>query len=387
MLNRVFCLLSIMSENMQIFCDESGFTGNDLFSNVQPYFIYSSIAIYESEAKEIINEVKGNRVFHIQGDEVKGKNLIKYAKGRKAMNLIIDRCIERSWLIFHHKKYALSGKFFEYMFEPLLSEVNSFFYKAGFHKFVANTVYHELLKSEDHSHRALLEFQELMRGNTDTKYFFKKPEENILLLPNIKRFLEFIHIHKDAILEDYGSYNAHPPLMRWMLDLTQTSLFCLLAHWGQVHDVLEVHCDSSNPLQENKDLFDGMIGRTEKVKEHVFGKEHHLTFNLSKQIEVNKSNEFCGLQIADVFATGLNYALLNPEGEYAKEWKIRMFPFLDESCTAPEPDLIDIKNRDTLVNSLILEELMERSKNGKSLITDWETSIKDIFRTVRLGMA
>ena len=40
-----------------------------------------------------------------------------------------------------NKRYALAGKFFEYIFEPVLAQKNRLFYERDFHKFVAMAVY------------------------------------------------------------------------------------------------------------------------------------------------------------------------------------------------------------------------------------------------------
>lgn len=47
----------------------------------------------------------------------------------------------RFQLACFQKQYSLAGKFFEYLIEPMVSDVNSFYYDSGFHKFIANGLY------------------------------------------------------------------------------------------------------------------------------------------------------------------------------------------------------------------------------------------------------
>ena len=85
-----------------IYCDESGFTGNDLSNVDQPHFVYVGIAITPVEADEIKNRVI--RDYRVNGNELKGKNLVKYAKGRRAVSDILDNVVARSQCVVMHKK-------------------------------------------------------------------------------------------------------------------------------------------------------------------------------------------------------------------------------------------------------------------------------------------
>src|SRR5437879_2589559 len=103
---------------LTIYCDEAGFTGNNLADDGNPYFTFASVALEPSGAAALIDEAKAE--FRLQG-EVKGANLTKHPAGRNA-----------------------AGKLFEYIFEPALSENNYLFYSIGFHRFIANLLHAEL---------------------------------------------------------------------------------------------------------------------------------------------------------------------------------------------------------------------------------------------------
>jgi hypothetical protein len=68
-----------MTEVHTIYFDESGFTGNDLLNDDQPVFVYASVAIEPSQAEDIIAEMISR--FRLQGDELKGSNLVGHTRG------------------------------------------------------------------------------------------------------------------------------------------------------------------------------------------------------------------------------------------------------------------------------------------------------------------
>jgi hypothetical protein len=74
-----------------ILCDESGFTGNDLSNADQPHFVYAGIAISPEEADEI--KTSAIQAYQVNGNELKGKQLIKHAKGRRVVSDTLDRVL------------------------------------------------------------------------------------------------------------------------------------------------------------------------------------------------------------------------------------------------------------------------------------------------------
>jgi len=58
---------------------------------------------------------------------------------------------------------------------------------------------------------------------------------------------------------------------KWILDLTKTALFTLLASWGEEHEQLTALCDHADPLKQDQSLFDAMINRKVRVCSDAFG--------------------------------------------------------------------------------------------------------------------
>jgi hypothetical protein len=124
-----------------IYCDESGFTGTRLSDKEQPHFVYASIAIPPDRAGEIVQKTRER--FRIEGQELKGNSLVKFARGRKAISFLLDTCLKHSQSVIVNKQYALACKLYEYIFEPVLKNKGILFYRLGFNRFIANLLFAE----------------------------------------------------------------------------------------------------------------------------------------------------------------------------------------------------------------------------------------------------
>ena len=145
-----------------IYCDEAGFTGNNLLDEQQPAFAYASVAIEETEADRIVRRLrKGSR---LQASELKGARLAKSTRGRAAILDALGYIRGRYIATFHHKKFSLACKFFEYVYEPVLARYNSLFYKHGFHRFVAALIYMNFILKDEPTTNLVEQFEKFMRS-------------------------------------------------------------------------------------------------------------------------------------------------------------------------------------------------------------------------------
>ena len=151
-----------MNETAQtVYLDEAGFTGNYLLDPAQPMFVYAGVAMTKEQAAALHSDVVSR--FRLHGDELKGNNLIKHRRGREAVSWLLGRSVEHSLLVVADKRYALAGKFFEYIFEPLLAAQNSMLYAIEFHKFVAMVLYCHSVAGDLNADGLLKDFEMLMR--------------------------------------------------------------------------------------------------------------------------------------------------------------------------------------------------------------------------------
>lgn len=365
-----------MSRVQAIYFDESGFTGNNLLDPTQPVFAYAGVALDPEAAAYLHSEVKSR--FRLQGEEIKGQNLVQSARGKEAISWLLSECKENALITVSNKNFALAGKFYEYVFEPVLKYNNALFYAVGFHRFIANLVYVLFTARMDRAQQLLDDFEMLMR-NKDVSSLEKIFDPEGLAIDfndPLKQILTFALCHLDKIKEEISSLSEIDGVSRWALELTTTSLFWLLSLWSEQFDKMQVYCDQSKPLYENQSLFEANIGRTDRVYMKL-GKhpEMALTYNLAGPIVFLDSKTSPGIQIADVISSSIAYALKNREEDYSEEWLKIAESMLTSICIVPDPEEIDLTKRDPLINAAILNELVDRTLEGRSLLIDMEEYI------------
>lgn len=344
----------------KIYFDESGFTGNNLLDEKQNYFAYASVATTPEEAESVVSRIMKD--YHIQGKELKGKNLARYSKTRRAMDEILTHYEGRVKISLSDKKYALACKFFEYIFEPSLSDINTVFYGINFHLFIANILYVEFLSRGAGAEDIFTEFEELMRDmNEERLVSLFSSSENHTYSPVLKQIREFALHQREDIRAELDSLRGGVT-GRWVLDLTGSALHSLLANWGLSHNALTAVCDESKPLMEKSDFFDSMIGRTGETLfvDTPTGKQP-LTFNLSGPIEFASSKVEHGIQIADVLAAVAVFAKTNDDDPYAIKWRKMLPEIARYGSVVPDFGHLDLNGMDAKRNALVLLELHSRA--------------------------
>ena len=126
-------------DSQNVYVDEAGFTGGNLLDRDQSELVFAAVAIREAEAARIWAEVATQS--KTQSPELKGTNLTSRPRGRTAITWLLENTAKYVKLAAINKRYALAGKFFEYIFEPVLAENNRLLYVVDFHKFVAMALY------------------------------------------------------------------------------------------------------------------------------------------------------------------------------------------------------------------------------------------------------
>jgi Protein of unknown function (DUF3800) len=140
-------MVSSQKKIQEIYCDESGFTGNNLLDEATPFFAYATVAVSHEEAEEFVERVIKD--YKVQTSELKFQKLIKYSRGKQAITYILKAFSHRAKVSINDKKFNLACKFYEYIFEPTVASKSSIFYNLNFHRFISHLLYlHFEQKSE-----------------------------------------------------------------------------------------------------------------------------------------------------------------------------------------------------------------------------------------------
>ena len=349
-----------------VYCDESGSTGNELLDSNQEYFVYASVALEPKEAADLTAHLISKH--GIYGKELKGKNLLRHSGGRRLIDELIQITSGKAHLVVHHKKYALAAKFFEYMFEPVLADQSSIFYEVGFHKFISNLLYLWTLAQEKRADDILTDFAKAMRnqGPADLSVFATDRVSALKMEDPLQQIASFCLVHKHVIAKEIAGLHEIE-LGKWSLDLTSTSLFSVLSHWGDAFDQLSVYCDDSKPLREAF-LFDAFVNRDEKTYQFIGGSRRLFTPNLAHAPRLVRSEEYCGVQLADVLASACRKALQERHDKDSGRWINVLAPSISAESVWHDVRQVDLDTPEARLNAAVLLELVDRSIKGKDVL-------------------
>lgn len=368
-----------MAQN--IYFDESGYTGNNLLHPEQNFFAYASVATTEAEAKDFVESLI--KKYGIQNGELKGSKLIKFNKGRKAIDEILERFDGRYKVSISNKKYALACKFHEYIFEPCFSDISSLFYGVGFHKFIANILYVEFVARGAGAESIFTEFEELMRekdeGRLSKLFASSAHPENSPIITQIREFAQ----HRANDIRDEIASLSGTGTGKWILDLTNTALYTLLANWGEEHDELTAICDHSKPLQQSDNsLFQTMIGRKDRLYSEMFGEKHPITFNLTGPIQFDDSKSAHGIQLADAIAAASVHVFSGGNDDHCIKWRPSIARHGHYGSIIPDSDYVNLNEPSVKRNAVLLMELHHRAKENISLTDGMAEYIQLISRAL-----
>jgi hypothetical protein len=339
----------------------------------QEVFVFASVAMEEQQAKEVVDRTL--RDFKLQGNELKGARLLKTERGRQAITSVINNCAPHARLNSHLKRFALAGKFFEYIFEPALAAQNSLFYGCGFHLYISNLLF-AMLRTRDASAEAIFEeFSKFIREGSQAALLNLFPQEGLVVdytSNPVAAISVFAMMNRNAIEEELQGIWGDKSTPHWILDLTTTSLFSVLRYWGEVYDDLDVSCDESKPIEADIGILKVMVGRRDHVRLKMFGKESQYTFNLVELPRLVDSSKHPGIQIADLFASAGARVFQQryggkPNALEEEWWEGISGCVLDDSNVWPDLGQIDLAKRTAFVNAALLIELADRCVKKQDL--------------------
>ncbi|MFP1908970.1 DUF3800 domain-containing protein [Lonsdalea quercina] len=367
-----------------IYFDESGFTGNNLLSKEQPFFSYAAVITDDIESKEFVEYIM--QKYSINSGELKGSTLVNSRRLQPAVDEILNRFRGRMRAVVNQKKYALSGKFFEYIFEPVLAEKSSIFYNLNFHLFISNIMYLSLIAKDEYSELLHLRFEDFSRGKIHVDEFIE-PVDDSKYSAIMADIYDFARSNISIIEDEYAGLEG-TGIDKWVLDLTSTSLYNLLCDISSKFGCVRAICDSSKPLITQQDSFNKMVGNEKVIYETFNKKKIPITFNLAESIILSDSKITHGIQIADVIAAASVYVLNNKKSKekYYNKW-LKLFEeeiYYWQCCVVPTPENLGPENSNSHLNRYILQEITERSRNSIPVLNDIEKYIMRISRTLAM---
>ncbi len=315
---------------LKIYCDESGYTGRDLLSKVQPYFVYSACHLEDDLLEEIKTLISKYRVE--QGQQVKGINFVSTSKGQKAIEELFSNFSKYFRVVYHEKHYALACKIVEYGVEPYLKS-NQEFYTSKLNDFIALGLYLSFRTKKDSIESTFKKFLDILWG----KRLFKDTTLYDLSSGNpLIEWLDYI-VGLDSELLQSEIETQQGIVGKEILDLVVPSLLGLLSEWGKKQKPLSVLCDDCNVFKNNIGMATLNSMGTGKRSQFLTSE---IGYKLDHNIRTGSPKTNYGLQVADLVSSSVFYAINNFDKEFSK----KLIDTVECNCMCT-PDSFCVTNR------------------------------------------
>ena len=243
-----------------IYLDESGFTGDDLYNPDQRFFTIASTVIQNDEAKDILA-----RCFpRYQGSEYKFTNIWKRERSREGLLALaaeIPTIADRAFVWVIDKRFCLLTKMVDYLVEPGAYEAGYDWYANGWGMRYLNTIHRDLVR-----HGTDKLYDDIVRGWDD---FARAPSEE--KLEKLKQQLEYGKASTNVplpglfelVLRGLEHFRARNPNLGNFQDTNEiqvTSVFSTMTWWRQhrSEDFALLH-DESSAFMKQRDLWQVMM--------------------------------------------------------------------------------------------------------------------------------
>lgn len=352
-----------------IYCDESGFTGNDLSSDTQPFFIYASVNIDPAEASALVHEIRNSaRRFN---KELKGSQLIRTCPS--LVNALFQSLQGRVSVLIVDKIYALAAKFFEFMIAPILHPLMHFLQASSFHHFVITTLYAYFKTNEQTANHFLRTFEACMREYNPDRLLAlldrgSETDETSEMLAGIRRLC---HTYQHQIREALVDIQNFGGVRKWILDISMPSLASSLMYWGKDGMPLRVYCDYNKALQEQYDLINFMTDCSKGTSIILDGVSFPL-YSLVEPIHLVDSKQEPGVQLADIVASAFGAASRSGEGAWGDAFLHQHAALLHPACMMVNVEHMDLSLLPAYTNRRIFDELIRRVATDDDLFADLE---------------
>ena len=353
---------------LTLFCDESGYTGQDLLNREQPFFSYSSVLIEPEEAASLVQEARTKANV---GTELKGSRLLSSKPGRNVAEFIFSKLVDRSITVVANKRFSLAGKLYEYIFDPVVEGYQGL-YEIGFHQTVANHLYEEFTNRKPDAVELLRAFQRGVRNGDYAELTEKlassgSTSEIATLSQRLGRFC----IEQQELIKDEFVDSGNDVVDKWGLDLSSTCITGLLRVWADRDAELHLVLDDSKPLTAWAEAIAEFVpikagGQEPGRYFELAGKQTRINFALAEPIRFASSRDTPGLQLADVMAAFVaDLMTKRNQGQNApflkEAWEKRA---IDSFSIFPSPTFTDRRVTNSRRNLMLLDEIFRASGEG-----------------------
>ena len=325
-----------------IYFDESGYTGPDLANSKQPYFTLVSIRMTDDEIARLKKDIRYDK----WGKELHFKSMYKNLQGRVVLDKIFNHQLLNTnhvLLSYANKRYCIYAQIVNILVETMYYHNGINLYNRARNLILANGLYYFAFL---HPNKELIsEFEQ--------KFVIMVREQSDETISDFYRITNMLRSDADTNEEFYSMLSEIPPTIRYIsdaltnkkfyIDLTIPLFFVSIQEWNQKTGVKDdIMFDSSEPFFANKEFLEQLRDMDAPETVVGYGKGKHVYPLPVSNMYIAKSHEKFGIQLADVFASALNFALTPREDKFVKyQDKIKQLPIFQSIKLTVAPSTID----------------------------------------------
>lgn len=325
-----------------LYFDESGYTGPDLTNREQPYFVLSSIRMNVDEIGLMKKEIE----FDGWGKELHFKKMYTNPNGRAMLDKIFNHpLMDANHVLpsYADKRYCIYANIVNMLVETMYYYNGINLYEGARNLILANGLYYY---ASIHSNKDLV-------AEFENNFVIMVRKPSIESVANFYRTTDKLRNDANTGCEFFTMLSEIPPTiqfinealsdMKFYIDLTIPLFSVSIQEWykrtGEKENVL---FDSSEPFFANMEFIERL--RDMDVPETIvgYGKGKHVYPLPVGNMEIAKSYDEFGIQLADVFASALGFALTPRYDKYKKyQDKIRQLPIFQNISLNIAPSTCD----------------------------------------------
>ena len=301
-----------------LYFDESGYTGPDLTNNSQPYFALASVRITDEE----ISCIKDDIHYSDWGKELHFKSMYTNPQGRAMLTKIFNHpLMDESHVLpsFAYKRYCIYANMVNILVETMYHNEGLNLYEGAKNLLLANGLYSFAV----------------LHNNKDLVAAFESNFVTMVRKPSVDSVADFYRT-TDELINDHNTNPGFREMLlelpltihyikealsvnKFYIDLTIPLFSVSVQEWydrtGEKHNVI---FDSSEPFYANKAFMEYLRDMDTPETVVGYGKRTHVYPLPVGKMDIAKSHDEFGIQLADLVASALVFALTPRNDKFEK---------------------------------------------------------------------
>ena len=325
-----------------IYFDESGYTGPDLTNSMQPYFVLASVKMTGDD----IARMKTDIGYDEWGRELHFKSMYTNSIGRALLDKVFNHQLmdtNHVLLSYAYKRYCIYAHIVNILVETMYYHNGINLYGGAKNLILANGLFYFAVL---HPNKELI-------SEFENRFVIMARKQSDETVSDFYRTTNMLINDADTTEGFFDLLSEIPATIRYAsealsnkkfyIDLTIPLFSISIQEWyrktGVKDDIL---FDSSEPFFANKEFMEQLRDMDVPETEVGYGKGKHVYPLPIGKMDIAKSHEEFGIQLADIFASALNFALTPRKDKYVKyQDKIKQIPLFQNIRLNIAPSTID----------------------------------------------